>query len=551
MAKYTAIIIFTILALLSLRDDVYAQADISISAQIVPDTVCDSIPVTFRITIKNNGPNTVATPMLLRLGIFDSTITVPHRTDTNIIVERVLAPGDSVVIDVSGFWTNLPDSVTYLYTDIAQVPPNDPVTTNNFVTKRTCYLCDCSGSNVWLTPPAIQYRSKLRMYPNDTAMLNHMRPGSTIAFYLYAFDSDYVKVTCTDIKGGMRETIYGPFADHVLYDWDKDQTAPGKLHVPENAIGESNAVLYQLPEDAAAFPELFDVAIHLKIGNSPNTPKAVDVTQFADISLGVRRVPDPQRPGKFEYIVAPDLDSIPQLIDPLAVNLINNGQCSPAISWLAGPQVLVRHIPEYLIPDTTCGAVGLAFAEAIDQDSLLMICSAPGCPPDEGSELQNDPIYYLWSPVQGNATMPLGMDGPVVPYVRPDNTFLSIFQCLIEDSRTEFTETGLFLSDTVPGCTMLPQESVPSEFERNIGLSIAPQPAQNVISIRFTLVKDVDMRIGIYDLTGKPLRTIPGGRKLKGLNEERISTSDLANGVYVLSLSNGKNSVNERFEIIR
>ena len=104
-----------------------------VSAVISPNTGCDSAKLTFTLTFRNNGPDTSHT-LLVRLGIFDSTQKTSYRTDTNILIEKALKPGDSIVLVVDNFWKNVPGLATYLYTDVLLISGEiDPVPGNSFV----------------------------------------------------------------------------------------------------------------------------------------------------------------------------------------------------------------------------------------------------------------------------------------------------------------------------------------------------------------------------------------------------------------------------------
>lgn len=68
----------------------------------------------------------------------------------------------------------------------------------------------------------------------------------------------------------------------------------------------------------------------------------------------------------------------------------------------------------------------------------------------------------------------------------------------------------------------------------NENISIYPNPANDLFTIKYNLAKSVDVDIRIYDLTGKEIKILDQGIKDKGNNQKTInpSTEKIHKGVY-------------------
>ncbi len=63
-----------------------------------------------------------------------------------------------------------------------------------------------------------------------------------------------------------------------------------------------------------------------------------------------------------------------------------------------------------------------------------------------------------------------------------------------------------------------------------------PNPFNPTTTISYSLKDDGEVRIKIYDITGKLLQTIIEGNKSKGYNETQIDLSNIASGIYLYRL---------------
>ncbi len=76
-----------------------------------------------------------------------------------------------------------------------------------------------------------------------------------------------------------------------------------------------------------------------------------------------------------------------------------------------------------------------------------------------------------------------------------------------------------------------------SDLESKVGNNY-PDPSNSYTTLPYTLKKDANVNILIYDITGKQVysQKVKGH---KGENEQRIDISDLPSGQYVLNVISG------------
>jgi len=83
-----------------------------------------------------------------------------------------------------------------------------------------------------------------------------------------------------------------------------------------------------------------------------------------------------------------------------------------------------------------------------------------------------------------------------------------------------------------------------NNFSSNIGISIFPNPAKNLITINFeSPVKNGDYKITIYDLLG----TVVYEKSYRNQNNLTIDVSNLLSGLYTIIISNNNESQFSRF----
>ncbi|MBC7552516.1 MAG: T9SS type A sorting domain-containing protein [Taibaiella sp.] len=68
------------------------------------------------------------------------------------------------------------------------------------------------------------------------------------------------------------------------------------------------------------------------------------------------------------------------------------------------------------------------------------------------------------------------------------------------------------------------------------GLTLYPNPASEIINIKFTLENAADARLSVFDLTGRTVATIPGNKLNSGINNINVPVSSLPDGIYLVQL---------------
>ncbi len=81
-------------------------------------------------------------------------------------------------------------------------------------------------------------------------------------------------------------------------------------------------------------------------------------------------------------------------------------------------------------------------------------------------------------------------------------------------------------------------------------LGTFPNPASQQVTLRYALPRAQSVRIGLYDVLGREVRTIVQGRR-EGRQEVQIDVSDLSSGVYVLRLKAGETVKTKRLTVAR
>ena len=77
-----------------------------------------------------------------------------------------------------------------------------------------------------------------------------------------------------------------------------------------------------------------------------------------------------------------------------------------------------------------------------------------------------------------------------------------------------------------------------------------PNPAINWIAVEYTLFKDEVMTIGIYDISGKLIKSILSNTKInKGRIKEQIDIRDVQSGIYIVRISS--DSLNKYIKIVK
>jgi hypothetical protein len=76
-------------------------------------------------------------------------------------------------------------------------------------------------------------------------------------------------------------------------------------------------------------------------------------------------------------------------------------------------------------------------------------------------------------------------------------------------------------------------------------VSVFPNPANNLLNVRYNLPTNEKITLAVFDLQGKLLLVINSGYKSKGENEESLDISSLPMGQYVCRISGQNNTISK------
>lgn len=76
-------------------------------------------------------------------------------------------------------------------------------------------------------------------------------------------------------------------------------------------------------------------------------------------------------------------------------------------------------------------------------------------------------------------------------------------------------------------------QSTPSVFNLQ---PLFPNPVSSEVTVRYGIPRNTNLSLGLYDLTGREVRSIYSGKQRAGYHTVKLSTSGLPNGIYFLRL---------------
>jgi hypothetical protein len=91
-------------------------------------------------------------------------------------------------------------------------------------------------------------------------------------------------------------------------------------------------------------------------------------------------------------------------------------------------------------------------------------------------------------------------------------------------------------------------ERSPDEFELQKAF---PNPARTQATIRYDIPRPQRVRLELYDVTGRLVRTVVNVQKVVGRQEVTLNVSNLASGMYFYRLSTGNTSETRKLMIVR
>jgi hypothetical protein len=90
--------------------------------------------------------------------------------------------------------------------------------------------------------------------------------------------------------------------------------------------------------------------------------------------------------------------------------------------------------------------------------------------------------------------------------------------------------------------------SVEDLFLENVSLSVYPNPTSEWVFIDFSKPIEKELMLSIFDLNGRLVRKENVAR---GLNQFRLTTTDLFNGAYLIRLTGENKSTQASFKLIK
>ncbi|MBS1587738.1 MAG: T9SS type A sorting domain-containing protein [Bacteroidetes bacterium] len=95
---------------------------------------------------------------------------------------------------------------------------------------------------------------------------------------------------------------------------------------------------------------------------------------------------------------------------------------------------------------------------------------------------------------------------------------------------------GTSNADTFHILFNLAVSNVPGSYNT---VSLYPNPASNVINVGYSFTTENTLKVELYDMTGKMVRTLVPAGRVSGSNTVQTNVSDLAQGVYQVLIQNG------------
>jgi len=205
--------------------------------------------------------------------------------------------------------------------------------------------------------------------------------------------------------------------------------------------------------------------------------------------------------GRYAYLLCADALKVVDVINPLAPVILSS---VPLPEWPY--RLLVQHGRAYII-----GSFGLRVFDLANPVSPQFLYSLPDA---SGLALaRKDNFLYLASGTEGLKTVDIG--GPDPGALVGDAT-------AVEDARSvAVTGTSVILVDAV-GVRMMPLQCPHSAVDDNADISAIqnlrcePNPLRDHAAISLSLARESEVRIDIFDSTGRRVRTLLEGRRQPG-----------------------------------
>ena len=88
----------------------------------------------------------------------------------------------------------------------------------------------------------------------------------------------------------------------------------------------------------------------------------------------------------------------------------------------------------------------------------------------------------------------------------------------------------------------LSSDGINDQHRLTSSLTVSPNPASGQALVTFDLLENTNIRVQLFDLSGKLIKQVFAGNLSSGKNQVEVDTQTLAAGTYLLKVSNGSRS---------
>jgi len=85
----------------------------------------------------------------------------------------------------------------------------------------------------------------------------------------------------------------------------------------------------------------------------------------------------------------------------------------------------------------------------------------------------------------------------------------------------------------------------------HVNIDLFPNPMKNTAYLHYNLIQDTQVKMAIYDVTGRLVKGIVNKQQKKGNYQTILDLSDLSEGVYFLYSDFNDNTVIKKLILIR
>ena len=226
-------------------------------------------------------------------------------------------------------------------------------------------------------------------------------------------------------------------------------------------------------------------------------------------------------------------------------------------------------------PYGTMGLVSMANAAVDAQNNIYVVYSAPvegtsnngaadGQPYRDIYIMKRNAVNGVWSSNPINIARMLGAGGaPGVSTAEnfEESVFPSVAHTVGSDNKVHIT----FMSDYEPGMNL--GADVDAELENSImyyafdgnllgtkedvknyvnNISVFPNPTSNNVTINVDLKKNANVSVKVMNIMGQEVKNVPASQMAAGANKVSVDMSNLANGVYLYTVTSDNFTVTNR-----